>query len=332
MKKLLVLVMAVLLVLSAVPAATFAIEENDKGFEDFLEESGWSKEDYVAYLASKDWTLEDFDSADELGTPLSEEGVQEVMADFKLTREELNSLLIEYGDIEEGEDVLEGTWIIFNEELYWSVEFYLNEEDFSDFDEELTDLFSEIGLTDDELDRMFEHFMTLDVENEAFGTQLEALLERMYAIEEFESADDLDAEQIAELLSIFTEMMDLFEIQATYYLTDGKEKQPLNLSTLMTLETTNGMDLLIEIYNVQGTFLADVIFTAEMFGSDIIRDTEKDLETVKEVVTAPKKEVKTVKGGKLPKTGSDYGVNALIGLSIVLIGLLLFRRMKTVGN
>lgn len=317
-------------------------EENDPEFLSFLEEINWSKEDYLAYLESKGWSLTDFWEVADLGTPLTEEGVQTVMTDFELTRAELNALLVDNYDLAEGEDVMDGMSLIFNEDLYYYVEYYLDEENLVGIEFGIEGVFTEIGLTDEELDRLFEHFLSLDLEDETFLVQLEALAERMEAIEAFESADDLDAAQIAEILSVFTDMMNLFEIEAKYYLTDGKEKQPLTLTALMALETTNGFDLLIEIYDTQGTFLADVIFTAEMFGSEIITETAKDLEVVKDVIAAPKKEtpvvkketkaVKTVKGGKLPKTASDYGSNALIGLAFVLIGLVLFRRMKTAGN
>lgn len=316
------------------------IEENDPEFLAFLKEIGWSQEDYIAYLASKDWSLEDYWSVDELGTPLTEEGVQAVMAEFELTREELNALLVQFGDIEKGEDVLDGIYIIFQEDLHYWINYYVNEEPYEEIDFGIEGLFEEIGLTDEELERIFDHLMTLDIEDEGFMAQIDALLVRIDAMEDFESADDLDAAQIAEILDIFTQLIDLFELDMKYYLTDGTDKQPLTLAALMALETTNGMDLLIEIYNTQGTFLADMIFTAEMFGSEIIKETGKDIEVVKEAVAAPKpvtvqkdvKAVKTVKGGKLPKTASDYGVNALIGLAFVLAGFLLFRRMKTAGN
>ncbi|WP_372869344.1 processed acidic surface protein [Planomicrobium okeanokoites] len=313
------------------------IDEDDADFLKFLESINWSKEDYLAYLDSKGWSLKDFWYLEELGTPLSEENVKAVLLDFDLTREELNTLLVEFYDIEEGQDVLEGTSIIFEEDLRYFVESYLT---YEEIDMDDLEIFTEIGLTDEELEALLEHFMSLDLEDENFLTQLELLAERMEAIENFESADDLDAAQITEILDIFADMMNLFQIDAKYYLTNGTEKQPMTLSSLMAIETTNDMDLLIEIYNTQGTFLADMIFTAEMFGSEIIKETGKDLEVVKEVVTAPKKEVvkketkavKTVKGGKLPKTATDYVSNTLVGLAFVLIGFLLFRRMKTASN
>lgn len=322
------------------------IDENNPEFLKFLNAIGWSKEDYVAYLATKGGSLQDYWNVDELGTPLTEEGIQAVMAEFELTRDELNALLVEFGDLEKGEDVLTGITIIFEEDLHYWINYYVNEEPYEETDFGFEGLFEEIGLTDEELDRIFDHFLTLDTEDETFLAQLELLAERMETIEDFKSADELDAAQIAEILDIFTNLMNLLQIDAKYHLTDGIEKQPLTLAALMTLETTDGMDLLIEVYTTQGTFLADMIFTAEMFGSEIIKDTGKDLEVVKEAVAAPKpaavkkpatvkkdvKAVKTVKGGKLPKTASDYRTNALIGLAFVLVGFILFRRMKTAGN
>lgn len=324
------------------------IDEDGEEFAAFLESINWTKEDYLAYLDSKDWGLEYFSDVSELGTPLSEEGVQKVMKDFDLTREELNALLVEYGDIEEGQDVLDSNmYIIFNEDLYFYVEWYLDDENYIDLND--LDIFTEVGLTEEELDRLFEHFITLNFEDETFLDQLDALLQRLDAVPYFESADDLDAEEIAILLDIFDDMMNLFEVETKYYLTDGTEKTALTLTALLALETTNGKDLLIEIFDREGTFLADIVLTAEMFGSEIIEETGKDLEVVEEVIAAPvketkevKKEVKSVKkdtkavqttkGGKLPKTATDYVRNTLVGLAFVLIGFLLFRRMKTVSN
>ncbi len=324
------------------------IDEDGPEFEEFLKGIGWSKEDYLDYLDSKDWGLHYFSDVSELGTPLSEEGVQKVMTDFDLTREELNALLVEYGDIEEGQDVLDShMYIIFNEDLYYYVEWYLDEGVYVDLDEMA--IFTEVGLTEEELNRLFEHLITLNFEDEAFLDELDVLLQRLDAVPYFESASDLDAEQIAVLLDIFDDMMNLFQVDTTYYLTDGEEKTPLTLTALLALETTEGKDLLIEIFDREGTFLADIVLTAEMFGSEIIEETKEDLKEVEEVIAAPVKETKevkkemksvkkntpavqTTKGGKLPKTASDYLSNALIGLAFVLIGLVLFRRLKTASN
>ncbi|MEL3971213.1 processed acidic surface protein [Rossellomorea oryzaecorticis] len=390
MKRLLSLVLVLVLGLGFLPGMTYAVEPNEPDFEEFLKNIGWDKQDYIDFLESKEWYLEDYESVEDLGTPLSEESIQLVLQEFDLSRDELNQLLVEYGDIEEGQDVLEGTWIIFSEELQEYVDFYLNGWEGTPIDEEnlmqlLNDfgfdskealeqflkenddsienyeyiedlelavdiyvngeanldevygLFTEIGLTDEELEKLFAHFETLAIEDPAFLDQLIELSERMMVFEEFDTAEELTAEQIAELFDIFNDMLDLFQLDTKYYLVKDDEKQVISFETLMTMDTANGYDLLMELYNKQGEFLADLLLTADMFGSDLIQETGKDIKQAKEIVTADtpngsKPLVKTVKGGKLPKTASDYVGNTLVGFAFVLVGALLFRRFSVRGH
>lgn len=392
MKRLLCLFTAILLALSLQPVTSFAMDSNDADFEAFLEEIGWEKQDYIDYLESKDWDMEYFESVDELGTPLTEESIEPVLTDYDLTRDELNELLVEYGEIEVGQDVLDSEYLIFSEDLYDYVGYYLdgefgtpiNDENlqelvekygFASFDEleeylqqfdesidhyefiedldsivdyyvnggadleaEIDELFLSMDLTEEEMDRLLEHFLAVYEENPDFEDQLYTLSERMMAFEEFDSADDLTAEQIAELLDISNDMLDILQIDVKYYLVKDGVKKPLSVQSLMTMTSTDGADLLIELYNKQGDFLADIILTNEMFGSEIIKETGKDLQEAEQIVkevpvkTATKAVEKTVKGGKLPNTASDYLQNTIIGLVIVLAGVVLFRRVWVKGQ
>ncbi|SHP74453.1 Uncharacterised protein [Mycobacteroides abscessus subsp. abscessus] len=363
---------------SFIPTKAFALESDDPELDVFLEEIGWEKQDYIDYLESKEWGLEYFDSVDELGTPLSEEGVQQVLVDFDLTREELNELLVEYGDIEEGQDVLDGTYIIFNEELSEYVDFYLNgwvgtpiddnnlnellesygfeskeelEEFLNSFDDsienyeyiedlelavdiyqtdgealdEIQELFDSIGLTEEEIEKLFLHIEAIDFDEEA----LIELSERMIGLEEFENVEELTAEQIAELLSIFNDFQDIFQIQIKFALVKDGVKTDISIDSLMKMTTTDGYNLLIEIYNVNGDFLLDVLFTADMFGSEVIAETGKDIKKAEEIITKNKVVAKTVKGGKLPNTDSNYIDKALIGFGFIIIGLFIVIRLRT---
>lgn len=403
MKRILAMALAVVLLVGVLPVSTFAIEKDDPKFERFLKGIGWEKEAYLDYLESKDVDLKYFEYMDELGTPITEESVQAILTEFDYTRENLNKQLVEYGVIEQGQDVLDGEYLLFSEELYDFVEYYASmnlitpenlqeivdkykfsslEEmekflkEFGDsykdyeyieeleeaiifykevkegvYDEDtefvLDGLFTAFGLTDKELDKLGAHLGSLNYDDPAFEAKLTELAERMMATGEFDTADDLTAEQTAEILSIFSELQNLFQVSTQYYLvTDGK-KEAISIETLLTLDTTNGFDLLIEVYNLQGAFLADILLTAEMFGSEIIVETGEDVKEVEEIISeAPaKKPTKpgihdgsespvtssTVKGGKLPKTAGDYALNTLIGLGIALIGFVLYRRFKVAG-
>jgi processed acidic surface protein len=393
MKQLVSVFMALVIGFGVLPVMTYAIEPNEPEFGTFLKDIGWNKQDYIDYMESKEWYLEDVVSIDDLGTPLSEESVGLVLEEFDLSREELNELLVEYGDIEEGQDVLEGTWIIFSEDLHEYVDFYLNgwegtpideenlqklltdygfvskealekllnENDDSienyeyiedlelsvdyyvngeDDSDELFDLFTEIGLTDEEFEKLFTHLETLDFENPALIDQMIELSERMIAFENFETAEELSVEQTAELFDILNDMLNLFELKTDYYLVKDGEKQPVSIDSLMTMYTTNGYDLLIELYNHQGTFLADVLLTADMFESGLIQETGKDMMQAEEIVTENPEAVerqtakpltKTVKGGELPTTASNYAGKAFAGIAFVLAGIFLFRRSGVKG-
>ena len=174
MKKLLSLVICFSLCFTLLPSTSFAIETNDKELEKFLQDIGWEKEAYISYLTSKGWTLEDFYSIDELGTPLSEESIQPVLIDFELTREELNELLIENGDIDKGQDVLDGEYLIFAEELYDFVDFYINGEFGTPIDEQnLQELLTKYGFASKE-------------ELEAF------LINNNDSLDDYEYIEDLD--------------------------------------------------------------------------------------------------------------------------------------------
>jgi processed acidic surface protein len=389
MKHLVTLLLALSLSFGIIPVSAFAIEKNDQQFEAYLKEIGWEKQDFIDFIESKEWYLEDFDSIDELGMPLTADGVQSVLKDFDLSREELNLLLVEWGDIEEGQDVLDSPYFLFNEDLETSVDFYLNgwegtpiddetlqqllqeydlesvealeellkENDDSlgnyeyiedlqwavDFyingdeyiEDEFADLFTEIDLTDEEMEKLFAHLETLNWEDEAFLDQMMLLGERMMGFEEFQTADELSAEQIADMLAIFTEMKQLLQIETKYYLVVDGVKQPVSLDALMTMESTNGNDLVMEIYNTNGELLLDLVLTADMFGSELIQETGKDIQEAEKIVTeAPMKAkppVKTIKGGELPKTATNHIENTIAGLAIAAAGILFFRRMRFRG-
>jgi processed acidic surface protein len=443
MKKVVTFLLAITISLGILPLSAFAINANDKEYKAFLQEIGWNSKDFVAYLDSKEWALRDFDSVDELGTPLSEKGVQAVLKEFDISRDRLNELLVEYGNIEEGQDVLDGTYIIFEEELFeevdfmigtpiddinlqkllsdydlksieeldallkenddsrdnyeyiehleWSVDYYINGDDWEgtlindenlqqllrdynlaslaeldallkenddarenyeyiedlegavDFyingddymGDDIEDLFTEIGLTEEEIEKLLTHMETLNWEDPAFLDQMMVLAERMMAFDDFETADELTSEQVAELLSIFSEMKQLLQLETKYYLIVDGQKQAVSMDTLMTMETTNGNDLIMEIYNLNGELLADIRITAEMFGSEMIQETGKDIQKVEKIVSAtPTKAsppVKTVKGGKLPTTATNHLENTLMGLGILAAGIFLFRRFRVKG-
>jgi processed acidic surface protein len=292
----------------------------------YLQEQNMTKEQLIALLEKHGESLEDFTYIEELAdtveyyqnlTPLTEENLNEFLKTIGLTRQQLEALL------EENDDSLDNYTTV--EELADAVMFYMIPD------------FSELGLTDEELEKLSSHFESLNVEDPQFASKMEEIGKRLDAISlyDFEGIKELSAEQIAEMTDVMQDMLDLFQLDVKFYLTKNGEKKPLNLASLMTMETTNGYDLFIEIYNKQSELLADLVLTADMFDSDFFKEIGGDLQKTSKVAKLEKTKKptkRTVKGAKLPKTASSYMQNMLIGVVLAAAGAFLFRARKAFGE
>ncbi|WP_416151589.1 processed acidic surface protein [Salipaludibacillus sp. HK11] len=293
--------------------------------------------DQYKFLDDLDWDLYDYYYYP--STPLSQDGIDKLLIEYNLTYEELLSLLAEFDDSLDNYEYVE--------DLDFAIWVYLySDEDYFEFsDEDFDDIFNQVGLTIDELERLFEHFMMLDYDD-AFMDKLEALANRMIAFEDFNGASELTAKQVAELLDIFSELMALLEMDAKFYLVKGEEQVAISLDALFKMTTSEGYDLLIELYNKQGDFLADILITADMLGSELIIETGMDLKKTEDIleqketkvsdvekVVPPSKSdsgsiTKTEHGAKLPKTASNYMTDIAFGLSITLFGFFFYRKFR----
>ena len=390
MKRLSIIIASILL-LSLFPAVSLAAPSEDEVAE-FVKETNWSEEGLIDHLEYFwDMNIEDFDTLEEmieyLGEPITEENLQQLLAEYDFeNEEELVALLAENGEMETTDDVRDvfryidalhstvsfltytGTEIndetlkqLLNdygltkgelislleenddslenyeyiEDLDIMISIYLGGDDLPGEDE-MNQILTDIDLTDEELEALFAHFMTLDFENPDLLDKMMNLESRLMAFGEFDSAGDLTEAQIAELISIMQEMMNLFQLDAEFYLVKDGEKTHLTTAEMVALEETDGHDLLIELYNTQGQFLADIIITAEMFSSDLIEDTVTDLNQAETVIKKQDpvkvkpipKHPKTVKGGKLPNTAGSYIEGVLAGIGLILIGLAILHRRK----
>jgi processed acidic surface protein len=375
MKKLGAILLSFLLFVGVFPTSSFAAASTfDADFNKYLKSVSQTrgfevtKDDVEYSLSLYDESLENFDTIadleDFLGEPIAADlhNVQDVYADFDLDKTSLNALLKENGQSLDD--------YVYLDDLYEDVGFYLEGDDWyeddesydeedASYDDELSEedlsgllsfMQSELGLTSEELNRIEAHFTSLEDElsNEATLNRLDQLGERLAAFEDFDTATELSADQIAELMSIYKEMLSIFHLDAKFALVQGGNERPLSLTDLINLEELKNASLKISLYTTDGKFLADMVITGDMFNSDIITDTGKEVEKSAEAVAKPaqaqkpavektqepvKKQTngavqKTVKGGKLPETASNYGTNTLIGLVLVAAGFVLFRKVR----
>ncbi|RIW31827.1 processed acidic surface protein [Bacillus salacetis] len=332
MKKIAAVIFLALVLFTVTPFISYAaIPPGD--LDSLLLELGLTKEEFNDYLLYYfDEELQTFNSIDELnetvGTRLNETTILPILDSYGFeTIEDAEAFLTEYGEISEEDDVF--TTFLFTNALEDTLAFYDEVEmDVEDFGLE------ELGLTSDEVLAVFEHLMSLDIDSAEFESKLLGFESRLNALGEFESAEELTQAQLEELYAIMEEMLSLFHLQADYYLIDenGTTTGPLSKEEMISMTSTNGKDLLIEIYDLEGNYLADLIFTADMFGSDWIQEQTKTIaspETVKKA-TVPLKT--TVKGAKLPKTAGFYTEKMFLGLGLIIVGFVIFRRRSIISS
>lgn len=338
LKKLIGLLTVFALVFSLFPSISFAAID-EKELEVYLKEISTERgikftkenlEDYILeYYGEELSFFEDVtELKDSLGPIIKADltNLTEIYTEFDLNQESLFLLLEDNGESIDN--------YIFVDDLYFDVSFFLDEE--MPEIPEINDMFNEMDLTEEELNALFDHFVSLEekLTNPKTEERLMELADRMMAFEDFESVDELTDAQIAEFLSISQEVLNILELQPKFYLSNGKEKLPLTLKELLYLkDMKKGYKLLIELYDLKGNLILDMFLTPEMIGAEIIQETGKDIKEVPKVVDKIEKvksspKAKTVKGAKLPKTASNYVTNALAGLAILLIGWIMIRRLK----
>lgn len=366
MKRLVSMFLVIALLFLAVPSVGFAAV-TDEELEGYLNENNITIEQLDGYLDMFDSTLDEFDTLKELDEYvifLNEVAYDDItyldliLEFFEVTHEELDALLAE-----NNKSVSD---FIFYEEL----DMYLweNYEWDLDWDEEWPEepyydgLFQEFGFTYKELDNLFNHLFKIVEADPNTVEKLSSLAERMEAFDGFESATELTAEEIAEMFSIGTALIDVLKLDAKFYLAKPGEQKSISFADLLDLKQIEGYDLLVVLYDLDGEELADFIITADMFngqflneaGTEIdeaVKGTEEAVnnpaptpaapaktkaEKVEKVAksepkkdnTSSKKVTKTVDGAKMPKTATDYPMYTFIGLGMTLVGFILFRRFK----
>lgn len=319
----------ILAVCTVQPIAAFAaINPKDSQFQRYLKEIEMTEGEFMAYFEELHDSFDDFKTLGELkeylGEPLNEENLAALLKDYELTRPELEQLLADNGMALED--------FIFIEDLDIEVDWIINGDEYGDFessDEELRQALDMFGITDEEAGRLSAHLEQVVEDPDGFSERLLSLAGRMMALEEFESSSELTQAQANEIVSIWNELLSLFQVDAKYFLVKDGAKQPISLMELIQMDDIDGADLLIEIYSTSGEFLADLLITKDMFGSDMINETVGKVSKT-ESISGKKsaKPARTVNGGKLPNTAAHYIPQAATGFAILLLGFFLLRKAR----
>ncbi|WP_052404698.1 processed acidic surface protein [Bacillus rubiinfantis] len=214
------LVSSLMISFSKVHAAPPAEELNQ-----YLAEIGWSKQELVEYLNYFEIPLEEFNSVEELksvlGTPINEKNLQELLKTYNLSKEELNDLLKQFGDsLDEYK---------FIEDLDTALTFYTNHDDFLD---EINKELAKLGITEAEIQNLFNHLAMVEENN---PNQLDLMESLDYRIEQLlETADptELTTEQINELADVVEDIFQAYSIQVKIKYND----KAISLNELLRLK------------------------------------------------------------------------------------------------
>ncbi|MGG3797857.1 processed acidic surface protein [Metabacillus fastidiosus] len=307
MKKLICSMLLLLILFQhEVSAAPSSVEVNK-----LLQEIGWTNNDLQRYLDFYEVSLEDYATIDdlknELGTPITENGLNALFSDYQMSRQDVNDLFSEF------DDSLENYFFI--EEVEETMDFYLN---YDENMEEYNEFLSMIGLTEEEIERLVNHFTALD--EATLEREMEAITSRLDSFLNIEDITELTQAQQDELVSILQDTMKAFHLETKFFLVDKIGKQTaVSFSELLNMKEPYGNDLLIQLYSREGKFLLDVLLSENMLNSDFLMELGQNVANADDFTRG----LTNKQNNRLPDTASPFGLYIMAGLLLILFGTII---------
>lgn len=274
--------------------------------DQYLTNLNWTTGELVEYLEFLDYSIEDFDSLEELksflGTPITNENLQNLFGKYNLTHHDLEVLLAEYGESLDD--------FKFIEDLDFHIEFFLNyQEEFSI----VNDFLSLFGLTENEMENIFEHISHAEINEQ----KLESIFRSLEVLSYLQGADELSNEEKAEVFSIWNELLETLKIDGRYYLVENEEMTSIELETLLTEEALEDFRLFVALHNADGEVLATLSFSEDMVHSHLIYESLEQLAEISKIAI-DYRNMYTV--AKLPITAGHFATNILVSIFFIIAG------------
>jgi processed acidic surface protein len=294
-----------------------------------------TKETLEAILAGYGDSLEEFETVKDLGDYLGEvikadfSNLDTYYIDLGLDKEAILQLLEENGG-----DINDYVYLYDLSDILWS-----SEEETPVIDEEMiNDMLAAFGITKEEIQNIENYFSALEEYYTSPDTleKIMALGERMMAFETLDPTEAPTQAQMDEMTDIFNEYFSVLKLDLSFSLIKDGDETSVSLQELMGIEELKDTDFKLTMYGTDGQFLVDIVITSEMINSesmdfaDLLGEaTDRFYQaSAQEPAIQTTTEVKTVKGAKLPKTASDYLPNAVIGMLIVCVGIMVYRKVR----
>ncbi|ATH92906.1 processed acidic surface protein [Bacillus glycinifermentans] len=313
-----------------VPSAEAFAAPKQSELNEYLKEIGMTEKELEAYLQDTyDESLKGFESAEELrdflGERLDEKRLASYLKDYGLNEKEAVKLLVDNGYMEEGQSILDAFMFEYElDDALWNVTT-------DEGDAAIENPFRELGVDEQEWEKLTGHLIRIHKKNPNLEDELMAIGERLEAVADFETVTELKAKDIAQMLSILHDLQQTLEVKTKYYLVKDGKKKEVSLTTLVSADELKGASLLVQVYDLEGNFILDVLLTPDMIGSDLFHETGTKVKQTQTAVQhdAKKQHVKkTVRGAKLPKTAGHYAEWLILGFALILSGFFLMRRLR----
>lgn len=275
-----------------------------------LQEIGWTNNDLQRYFNFYDVSLNDYetinDLKEELGTPITDARLNQLFSNYQMTKQDVDALFTQF------DDSLANYFFI--EDVDASIDFYLNYDENMD---EYNEFLSMIGITDEELQNLVDHFTSLD--EATLEREMESITSRLESLLDVEDLSQLTEAQQNELLSIWQDMMKAFKLETKFYFIDQAGKRiAVSLSELLNMNDAYGNDLLIELYDDKGTLLLDMMLSDDLLTSDFLMRAGQQLTDVNDFTRG------LTNKHPLPKTASPFSFYLISGLLFILLGMFLY--------
>jgi len=309
-RKITVLVMILMLVFSSTVRA--APPQNE--LNALLAELNWTQAELEEYLAFYEMSLNDFNSITELrevlGTPITSDNLLKLLDSYNMSMDELNELLAGFG-----ESVNDYKFV---EDLAFAIEFYQSH----DVElKKLEKLLASVGLTENEVDRLFTHVISLDQMN--IEQKMKQYEQQLAKYDHVLDTTKLTSAEQRELISIFEGVLSTLQLEQKYYLVKGTERVEISFTDLLQRESFGEYSLLIELYNADGEMVLDMLFSADMLTSGSILTIVKGFVQTAEMAGEM---VSSMHGDRMPNTASPYVMQMVLSILLIAGGILLYRR------
>jgi processed acidic surface protein len=276
-----------------------------------VEDLGLSYEKFQDYLAFHELTLDEFETLEELdtfiGTPITEANLNELLATQDLSKEELQSLLSGFGESLDQ--------YLFIEDLEVDVIFYLEH---AEVIQEAQRLLADVGLSEDEVDRLFHHILSID--KSILENDIDRITQGLEPFYSYEGTTELTADMHESLMDLYNDMLTAFQLTPSYYVLNAGEKSVISMNDLFGEGSLKGDKLLVELTNAQGSLVLDFEVTEKMLVDDFLLVRGEQLMNVAGLASELSV---SMAGDQLPNTASPFWRNLVIAVLIILFGFLL---------